>query len=272
MATVDVFTTPAPSLPCSWQVDTGCCTTWSDYTPELQTTAAEFGALVMWAATGRRYGLCERTVRPCGRQCQSCGGGAGYFWSDGTWLPYIFNGEWRNCFGGCGAGCCTCEPWCQVYLPAPVASIPATGISQDGAVVPDTAWRVDNGQWLVRTDGECWPYCQDYNADSGTGVFTVTYYQGLPVPGAVSRAAGELACEYAKACVGAECRLPSRVQSLTRQGMTVSMVDVDMLLEKGLTGITTVDQVIRALNPYGLTSRMKISSPDLPVSRYTNTF
>lgn len=270
MAILTVFETSAPSLPCRFDVDTACCSTWSDYSADLQTAAAEFGALFVWAATGRRYGLCERTVRPCGRSCGSCGGGAGWYWSDGTWVPYIFNGVWRNCYGGCGAGWCTCEPWCQVYLPTPVASIPATGVSQDGEIVPVDAWRVDNGQWLVRTDGECWPFCQDYNADSGEGVFSVTYYQGLPVPSPLQRAAGELACEYAKACTGAECRLPSRIQSLTRQGMTVSMVDVDMLLEKGLTGITTVDQLIRTFNPYGLTSQMKISSPEIDTVRYTN--
>lgn len=266
MATVDAFATSAPSLPCNFTVTTDCCDSWSEYTTELQTAAAEFGALVMWAATGRRYGLCERTARPCGRTCG--GNTAGMYWSEGTWIPYIFNGVWRNC-AGCTGGC-TCAPGCQVYLPGPVASIPVTGVSQDGETVPEASWRVDNGQWLVRTDGECWPLCQDYNADSGAGVFTVTYFQGLPVPGPVARAAGELACEYAKACIGAECRLPSRIQSLTRQGMTVSMVDVDLLLEKGLTGITTVDQIIRAVNPYGLVSQMKISSPDLPVTRYTN--
>jgi hypothetical protein len=39
------------------------------------------------------------------------------------------------------------------------------------------------------------------------------------------------------------------------------------VLGKGWTGITTVDQVIAMFNPYGLKSRMKISSPDEPVIR-----
>lgn len=263
---MDVYTTTAASLPCNWAVDTSCCDTWDSYSTDLQTAAAEFGALLVWAATGRRYGACERTVRPCGEQRQWIPNG--YFWSEGTWRPYIFNGAWRNCFGcGAGLGCCTCEPDHQVYLPAPINSIPATGVSVDGEIVPVDSWRVDNSMWLVRTDGESWPNCQDYNADSGAGVFTVTYFQGLPVPSPLLRAAGELACEYAKACLGQACRLPSRATNITRQGVSMSLVNVDELLRAGLTGVQTVDQVITTFNPYGLKSQMRISSPDLPVIR-----
>lgn len=264
--------TTIASGPCNWTVDVSCCDTdfWNSLSVATQNAAKEYGAFTMWAATGRRYGGCERTVRPCGNQCNT-NGAYGYFWSEGTWQPYIFNGVWRNCWCGCNGslGCCSCEPRCQVYLPGPVLSIPVTGVSQDGAVVPASSYRVDNGQWLVRTDGLCWTECQDYNVDSGTSTLFVTYARGLEVPNVVLRAAGELACEWAKSCVGQACRLPQRVQSVARQGVTISMVDVDALLEKGLTGVTTVDQVIRNINPYGLTSPMKIASPDLPVNRMT---
>lgn len=265
-----VFTTVAPTMPCNWDVDVSCCdaTFWDALDPDVQQAAQEYGAFTMWAATGRRFGLCTRTVRPCGKQPTTMP--AGYFWSEGTWRPYIFDGAWRNCAGcGAGFGCCTCEPSCQVWLPPPVYSIPATGISVDGQIIPVDAWRVDNGQWLVRTGGGCWPACQNYDVDSGTGFFSVTYLQGIPVPAMLSVAAGELACEWAKSCAGLPCRLPSRVASIARQGVTFSMVDVQVLLDKGLTGIFTVDQIIRNMNPYGLVSRMGIASPDLPVVRTT---
>lgn len=270
---MEVFTTPAPSLPCNWEVTPDCCSEfWETLSPDLQQSAAEYGALTVWAATGRRFGLCEKTVRPCGRWCNNPGV-YGYFWSDGTWLPYIFNGVWRNCWCGCnsGPGCCSCEPTCQVWLDGPVASISPTGISVDGEIVPVDTWRVDNGHWLVRTGGDdnCWPICQDYNVDSGEGTFFVTYSQGIPVPGVLSRAAGELACEYAKACLDQPCRLPGRVQSITRQGVSISNVDIDDLLKRGLTGVATVDSIISSFNPYGIRSAMRIASPDLPVTRQT---
>jgi hypothetical protein len=268
---VSVFTTTVATLPCSWNVDVSCCDEWATYNDTIQQAASEYGALTVWAATGRRFGLCERTVRPCGRVCSNMQGNLGYYWSEGTWYPYIFNGIWRNCW--CGengmAGCCTCEPFCQTWLPGPVYSIPVTGVSQDGAVVPVDSWRVDNGEWLVRTDGECWPQCQNYDVDSGDNTFFVTYLQGIPVPSVLLRAAGELACEWARACTGAACRLPQRVTSISRQGVTISLADVNQLLENGLTGIVTVDQVIRSFNPYRLASKMRVSSPDLPVVRTT---
>jgi hypothetical protein len=89
------------------------------------------------------------------------------------------------------------------------------------------------------------------------------------MPSVLQRAAGELACEWAKNCLGQACRLPQRVTSISRQGVSVSLADVDQLLENGLTGLTTVDNIIRAFNPYRLPSRMKISSPDLPTMRRT---
>jgi hypothetical protein len=255
----------ATTAPCSFDVDVSCCTDWDTFNQELQTNAMEYGAYVMWAATGRQFGLCTRTVRPCGRFCGTNPYG-GYFWSEGTWQPYIFGGEWFNC--ACGnTGCGTCAPNCQVWLPGPVASVSPTGVSLSDEIIPVDSWRVDNGQWLVRTDGECWPECQDFNVDSGDNTFFVTYQRGLPVPSVVARAAGELACEWAKSCMGQPCRLPQRVQSVTRQGVSISMVPIEDLLRFGLTGLETVDQVIRSINPSGLTSRMRMASPDLPVTR-----
>jgi hypothetical protein len=38
------------------------------------------------------------------------------------------------------------------------------------------------------------------------------------------------------------------------------MVDVDSLLERGLTGITEVDQIITANNPHGIKGRPRIAT------------
>lgn len=252
--------------PCAgWSIDTGCCPDWDTYSPSLQLRATEYATMVMWAATGRRFGLCTHIVRPCGRTCQQ-EGVYGYYWSEGTWMPYIYNGAWRNCWCGAnGTSWCTCRRDCQVYLPGPVHSVLSVTI---GATVVDPAtYRVDNGTWLVRTHNnstdDCWPLQQNFNLNAGADdTFVVSYRKGLVVPNAVLAAAGELACEYAKACLGAQCRLPSRATSIARQGVSISMVDVDTLLERGLTGITTVDQVIRAVNPYGLTHRARVLSLD----------
>lgn len=272
-----------PSLPCSIDVDTSCCDEWDTYSTDLQTAAAEYGALMIWASTGRRFGTCTRTVRPCRRDCEDCGGYAGWFWSDGTWFPYILNGAWRNCVCGFGDGCFTCRPSCQVWLEPPVASIVEVYFSGDGAIDPAT-YRVDDYQWLVRQGPavtgsgatDCWPIMNNLNfpvsgslAPLDNTAWQVTYEWGVPMPSVLSRAAGELACEWAKNCIGLPCRLPQRVTSISRQGVSVTLADVDQLLENGLTGLVTVDNLIRAFNPYRLVSRMKVVSPDQPRIRKT---
>ena len=262
--------------PCSWDISTLCCSDWDTFSPSLQAQATDYATLVLWSATGRQYGACELTVRPCGRWCADWSGGiagmAGWWWDYGTWIPYIFNGVWYNCACGFGSGCQTCRPDCQVYLPGPVQTI--SEVTVDGVVIDPATYRVDDQVWLVRTGKDvngqqnCWPWRQDYNVDPpATNTFQVTYTRGTPPPNALLGAAGTLACEYAKACSDQDCRLPGRVINVARQGISVNMVDVDTLLKSGLTGIPEVDNVIRALNPNGLKGRTRFYSPDSPINR-----
>jgi hypothetical protein len=255
------------SGPCNWPAvgDQICCEDWDSFSAALQTQASEYAKLVLWAATGRQYGLCELTVRPCGRFCENCGYNGWYYDGMGTWMPYVFNGEWHNCWCGGGPGCCTCSPDCQVYLPGPVAEI--TSVRVDGASLNVTGGDVFvlDQQWLVRTDTTaCWPLCSDQNLAPGDlDAFEVTYLRGIPVPTALANAYALLSCEYAKACLGLPCRLPGRVSSISRQGVSISMIDVNDLLRNNLTGIWEIDQTIAALNPYGLKGRTRFWSPDV---------
>lgn len=251
--------------PCGWTIpDPLCCPDWAGTDAAIKSAAADYAATILWAATGRQFGLCEVTVRPCGMR--RCPDGGGEFWgydqSGGTWVPYIFNGQWFNC--GCGPSCC-CEPHCQVRLMGPVNSIVEVTIGGI-AVDPDT-YRVDDNHWLVRTAGECWPQCADLDTDDGDNVFEVTYMRGDPVPNALLRAASTVECEWAKACTGGDCRLSNRVTSVARSGITIDMVDPNQLLESGLTGMWEVDTVIRAFNPDRLNKRLKIWAPELNVPR-----
>lgn len=243
---------------CPWTIDPGCCTGWDDFDEPVQQAAVDYATLVLWSATGRRFGVCtDVTVRPC-MTCDDCFGG---FWSGSEWTPYIYNGQWFN--GLCNG--LPCEPACQVWLPGPVVSV--SEVLVDDVEVDPSAYQVQNYNWLVRIDGDCWPSFQDMGTASGDGTFFVTYDRGQVVPAALLNAAGILACEYAKACTGAQCRLPGRVASLARSGVQVTMVDISDVLKYGLTGLAEVDQVIMALNPFGLKSTPKVYSPDLPTVR-----
>lgn len=255
--------------PCAWDIDTTCCQEfWDTLTPQLQANATAYASLVLWARTGRQYGLCPVTVRPCGKWCTDDGVG-GWYWGGGMFLPYIVDGTWRNCWCGCNGGsCCSCQPSCQVYLPGPVGEI--ISVTVDGVIIDPNTYRVDDQRWLVRVgEGNCWPDCQDYDVNSGTGTFFVTYTRGEQPPAALLAAAGTLACEWARACLGQDCRLTPYIVGLSRQGVDFTAVDPMTLLDMGFTGLFEVDSLIAALNPHQLTHRMRLLSPDIDGPRMT---
>lgn len=263
-----------PDTPCNWTVDTLCAPNWDDVDPSVQTAAMAWAVQILWALTGRQYGACSVTLRPCGPACGNGGGymswpvaasanGGGYPWM----VPWIDAGVWKNCV--CNGGC-SCRADCEVVLPGPVSVIDA--VTVDGIVLDSSSYRLDLYRGLavlVRTDGECWPECQDMGLDiDEVGSFAVTYQRGKPVPRAGQLAAGLLAAEFAKACAGADCALPQQLASLSRNGVEVQVVDPQSLLDNGLTGISQVDLWIRAVNPYSRPARTRVLSPDIPGPRY----
>lgn len=259
------------TAPCSWAVAPSTCDgDWDNYPQPVQDFATSLATKVMWSATGRRYGLCSNVVRPCGKYENNgwLGGTLYGNWSWGLgWGWYGFGGFYGGC--GCGIngnGWCDCVPANQIWLPGPVNTV--SQVLQDGAIVDPAAYRVDDGWWLVRTDGNSWPWRQNYSVDvPATNTLEVTYLRGLAIPSDVLYGAGLLASQYAKACVGAACQLPSRVTSVVRQGVTVSALDPTLMLSAGLTGNFLVDQVILADNPNRIKGRRRVVSSDLPVNR-----
>lgn len=281
MPVIDVVFPPDPSDPteegpCFWPVDVACVAGWGDYSPSVQAAATAWSTYILWALTGRRFGACQIIVRPCGARCQGPNGyltfpvnsgstsGAGMPWM----VPWIDGGIWRNC--GCAGGC-TCAADCEVRLLGPVIEIES--VTVDGVIVPETSYRLDwvgGAATLVRTDGECWPECQDMNADiTETGSFAITYRRGISVPTSGQLAAGMMAGEFAKACAGQDCALPAQLASLTRNGVQVEVVDPSTFLENGLTGIAMVDLWIRSVNPARKAQRSRVYSPDVRPMRVT---
>lgn len=184
----------------------------------------------------------------------------------GPWMvPFVDNGAWRNCI--C-PGLCRCQASCEVILEGPVAVVDEVLI--DGVALDPSAYRLDDGNILVRTDSECWPQCQDMDAGPDeVGAFTVTYQQGIPVPRAGQIAAGLLACQFAKSCAGGDCILPQELQSLSRNQIEVQVIDPAALPESILTGIAQVDRWVRAVNPANLRARPRLLSRDVPAHRGT---
>ena len=146
-------------------------------------------------------------------------------------------------------------------MPGPVARINEVWL--DGAELPTDAFRIDNLNRIVRVDGECFPSCQNMNAEVGQpGSFSIEYVPGIVPDEAGLWAAGILACEFSKACTGAKCRLPSSVTSITRQGVTMQMSEG--MFSNNLTGIREVDAYLVSINPNGHRIPPMVWSPDAP--------
>ena len=271
---------PAPSFPteegpCNWPIEFACAPDWASYPPGVQSAAVSWATYILWALTGRQYGPCSLTIRPCGPRCAGPNGylvfpvNSGSTTSAGApWMiPWIDSGVWRNC--GCAGGC-SCAATCEIALPGPVAVVDEVRV--DGLVVDPSSYRMDQYRGipvLVRTDGLCWPDCQDMDANiDEEGAFAVTYQRGVLVPRAGQIAAGIFANEFAKACSGRDCVLPQQLASLSRNGVEVQVADPTSLFENGLTGIAEVDLFIKAVNPYRRASRARVYSPDAPAVRY----
>lgn len=258
------------SGPCQWDLDVGCNQTeWDAATDAQRAAATEYATYVMWALSGRQFGLCLLEVRPCEVLTEPTYQTYGVLWDSGggggwQFMPYLdTGGRWNNlaCPGG------QCRPASEVWLPGPVAGI--TEVRINNAVVSPSAYRVDDAAYLVRQDGGSWPIAQDYNVDqyATTGTFVVTYARGVAVPPSGAAATGALAIEFLRACAGGKCRLPARVQSLTRQGVSMSAAETS--IKDGLTGLNEVDNWLFAVNPNGLRQRVQVWTPDQAPRRVT---
>lgn len=248
-----------------YEPDMGCVTPeeWADYTDELRERATALAWAAMRHLTGGLVGNCPVLIRPCRRGCTRTDTdqrGPG-------WSPVIRDGAWYNIGCGC-TGDCSCGELCEVEFPGYVAAI--GGVWLGGAQLDRTAYRVDNGRLLVRQDGDCWPLCQDMSQPwDGEDAFSVVYVPGV-WPGVDGLwAAGILAAEFAKACSGGKCRLPSSVTALNRQG--VSMEFSEGMFAGGNTGIREVDAYILSVNPHHLSRPSLVWSPDIKQARWRMT-
>lgn len=272
---------PIVSQPTGTGVMSGPCADWPvTWTCELDTLnpavtglAVSMATETLWSLTGMRFGLCEVTLRPCARECQT---GSFYDdfgppWASGSYpQPALIGGLWYNLTCGSCSGDCSCGAVSEVRLPAPVYEIVEVLI--DGTVLASSSYRLDNNRLVVRTDGGQWPRCNDLSKDDNeTGTWSITALYGEPLPEGASLAVGQLACEIAKAAAGGDCKLPAGLQQLVRQGVTISYPDVGELFRQGRTGLYLVDMFVSTWNPYGLRQRSRVYSVDRPSVRRAGT-
>jgi hypothetical protein len=253
---------PCEPWPANFTCDITC------ESPSATGSALQTATEILWALSGRQFGPCEVTLRPCRKNCtdQVFWGNQFLPWSGSYPQPALIGGGWFNLVCGSCTGDCACTSLSEVVLPQVVNEILEVKI--DGVVLGDDEYRVDNGNVLVRLDAD-WPWCQELNLpDTEEGTWSVTAEYGLPVPEAGKWAVGELACELLQAMRGDECRLPANVSAMTRQGVSFTFTD---LLKDGKVGLYLSDFFLQSVNPAGLSSRPRVYSVDHPPARRVGT-
>ena len=212
-----------------------CCGSVDPESPLIESSILA-ASEVLYELSGRIFsGTCTGTVRPCGDACRC-------WYSD-----------------------CGCNRLAKAFLQRDVLSVSEVNIG--GEILDASAYRLEDG-FLVRLDGLGWPCCQDLAAPVGDpDTFSVTVTYGSPVPAVGVEAARVLACELVKSCVPGEvCSLPARVTSISRQGVSMVMLDPMAFLDNGRTGLYAVDLFLSTFNPQALRRPPSVWSPDLPRS------
>lgn len=197
---------------------------------------------ILWSLTGRRYsGSCTDTVRPVfGGGCWSLVGWDGEGWGELRSLSWP-RPEMTSRVGA----------YREIKLPG----YPVTGVSSvkvDGVTLDAARYDLVDDRYLMflpeSPDAalQTWPRWQDLSvATTEPNSFEIAYGYGMAPPEGGKVAAAALACELLLAADPerrGKCRLPRRVQSVSRQGVSMAVLDNPTdLFDKGLTGIPEVD-------------------------------
>jgi hypothetical protein len=96
----------------------------------------------------------------------------------------------------------------------------------------------------------------------------ITYEYGTPVPVAGRMAARTMALEFAKLWAGDDdCALPQRITSVSRQGISYTILDNQEFIDELRTGLYAVDLFLKTTNPDNARRKAKVFTPDVPRAR-----
>lgn len=244
--------------------DECCSLKIADVDLRLRDMAAQWAANFLYVATGRQYGACPKTYRPCREECvpgpNCCGGYASPFLRSVPWrLPGSL--DWINIPCNVCVKGCQCSAVSEVYINDvdQVLNVRIDGQDYD----PCGIVAVYDRSRIVRIDGGVWPVCQELSKTDGPGTWFITVSQGRCVPPGGEWITGTLMCEFIKACLRRDdCELPRRIQTITRQGVTMGFNDEFENLGMLRTGIWEIDAWIEQARFTGAATP-SIVSPEL---------
>ena len=128
----------------------------------------------------------------------------------------------------------------------------------DGNIIDPTQYYLVEHSTILSVPGATWTPSN----------IEVTYTYGTPPPIAGKNAARILAIELIKLYENDDtCALPQRVTSVSRQGVSYTILDNQDFIDQGRTGLYAVDLFLKTTNPDNARARSRVFSPDVPKAR-----
>jgi hypothetical protein len=220
--------------------------------------AATAASEILYMLSGRRFtGITSAVDRPVSRPTDA----DTRFGHGGAPSGYLSSGmaatAWGQSAGGSVSSYGMSKPPSVFLSGYPVVEV--TLVKIDGLAIPSNEWYLQDRKELVRclpTAGATptarwgWPQSQRLDLpDTELATFSVAYNYGVAPPQSGVMAATFLAFQLCLDALGQDSSLPQRVTSVSRQGISVAVVDVMDFFSKGLTGIYFLDLFLEAVNP-----------------------
>jgi hypothetical protein len=226
---------------------------------EFSEEAARVASHLLWAMSGRKYtGETIVTERyTCTLRNNRIGA------STKTTSPVLFGGDVYNIPSGdydeySELTADGMSPDARIKLRGrPVTKIHAIRNRTGQIIDPSKYYLVDHSTIHIAA-GTPWTPCNT----------EITYSYGIPVPISGKMAARKLAIEFARLWSGDEsCELPQRVTSVSRQGVSYTIIDNQEFIDELRTGLYEIDLFLKVVNPDNARRKSKVFSPDQPRAR-----
>jgi hypothetical protein len=231
---------------------------YTEYTEE----AARVASYLLWSMSGRKY-TGETTVTErytCTLRNNRLGP------STKTNSPVLFGGDVYNIPSGdydeySELSSDGMSPESRIKLRGrPITKIHAIRNRTGEILDPSSYYLVDHSTIHIKA-GTPWTPCNT----------EVTYSYGTPVPVAGKMAARKLAIEFARLWSGDDqCELPQRVTSVSRQGVSYTILDNQEFIDELRTGLYEIDLFLKVVNPDNARRKSKVFSVDTPRARRYN--
>lgn len=229
---------------------------------EYATEAAQTASFLLWAMSGRKFTgtttVTERYV--CAKRAYRMGA------SSRTYGGILINGQVSNIplndFDNYAELVADgLSPESRIRLRGHHVTKIHTVRNRQGDILDPSSYYLVDHSVLQATEGVPWTPCN----------VEVTYTYGSPVPVMGKMAARTLAIEFARLWSGDDdCALPQRVTSISRQGVSYTLLDSQDFIDDLKTGVYAVDLFLKSVNPDKARRKSRVFSPDTPrARRYT---